>query len=106
MKSLIQTVAIAIAVALAFPIASFAQSNEPATRAQVQVQLAPLEQAGYDTAGDHPHDAAGIQVTETSVDQHGDISGGYGGVDDGASQSGAGIHSPNDVGLKSIYIKH
>lgn len=74
MKSLIQTAA--VVVLLALPIASFAQSNEPVTRAQVQAQLAPLPPI------------APLEQT------------------DGTSQSGIGIHSLDNVGLKSIYIKH
>jgi hypothetical protein len=104
MKSLIQTGA--IVVALAFPIASFAQSSESATPAQVQVQVAPLEQTGYNTTGDHAHGPVEIKVAEASVDQPGDASAAYGGVVDGASQSSTGIHALYDVGLKSIYIKH
>ncbi|KAA0998276.1 DUF4148 domain-containing protein [Paraburkholderia panacisoli] len=104
MNSLVQTAA--LVVALALPIASFAQSNEPATHAQVQAQLAQLAQAGYDTAGDSTHDPAGIQVAEAGVDRQRDASAGYGGGADGASQSGAGMHPLYDVGLKSIYIKH
>jgi hypothetical protein len=77
MKSLIQTAA--VAVLLALPIASFAQSNEPATRAQVQAQLAQLPPT----------------VSLAPLEQA-----------DGASQSGIGIHSLNNIGLKSIYIKH
>jgi hypothetical protein len=46
MKLLIQTVA--LAAALVAPIASFAQSNGPVTRAQVRAELVQLEQAGYD----------------------------------------------------------
>jgi hypothetical protein len=102
-KSLIQTAG--IIVALAFPIACFAQSNESTTPAQVQVQLAPLEQAGYNTA-DHAHARVEIQVAEAGIDQPGDASAGYGGVVDGASQSSTGIHSLYDVGLKSIYVRH
>jgi len=104
MKSLIQTAA--IAVALVFPIASFAQSNESARPAQMQVQLAPLEQTGYNTTVDQAGERAEIQIAGTSPHQPGDASAGYGGVVDSASQSSAGIHSLYDVGLKSIYIKH
>ena len=104
MKSLILTAAVAIPLAL--PIASFAQSNEPATRAEVQAQIAKLEQAGYHPAGDHTHYPARIQAAEASVDLQRDASAGYGGIADGASQSGTVIQSQYDVGLKSIYIKH
>ncbi|WP_062132425.1 DUF4148 domain-containing protein [Paraburkholderia monticola] len=55
MKSLIRTAA--VTVLLALPIASFAQSHRPATRAQQQTQVTPLEQAGYNGAEiDSPHD--------------------------------------------------
>lgn len=104
MKALIQTVG--IVVALAFPIASFAKSNESATPAQVQVQLAPLTQAGYDTTADHPHARAEIQLAQTGIDQPGEASSGYGGVVDGVFQSSTGTHTLHDEGLKSIYIKH
>jgi hypothetical protein len=104
MKSLIQIAA--VAVALAFPIASFAQSNEPATPAQVQVQFAPLEQTGDHAGGDPTYYAVGIEVAEIAVDRQRDASAGYGGVVEGASQSSTGIHSLYDVGSKSIYIRH
>jgi hypothetical protein len=104
MKSLIQTAA--LAVALALPIAAFAQSNQPVTRAEVQAQLTQLEQAGYKPGGDHATYPAGIQAAEARVARQDAGSAGYGGVADSTSQSGAGIHPLYDVGLKSIYIKH
>ena len=48
MKSLIQ--AVVVAAALVAPVASFAQSNAPVTRAQVRAELAQLEKAGYNPA--------------------------------------------------------
>jgi uncharacterized membrane protein len=45
MKSLIQ--AVVVAAALAAPVAVFAQSNAPLTRAQVRAELVQLEKAGY-----------------------------------------------------------
>lgn len=39
--------AVAFAVVLAAPAASFAQSNQPVTRAQLRAELAQLERAGY-----------------------------------------------------------
>ena len=44
MKSLIQ--AVVVAAALAAPVAVFAQSNAPLTRAQVRAELIRLEKAG------------------------------------------------------------
>lgn len=46
MKTLTQAVAVAIALATAAPIASFAQSNPPATRAQVKAELSQLASVG------------------------------------------------------------
>lgn len=66
MKSLIQ--AVVIAVAIAAPVASFAQSNQPLTRAEVRAQLVQLEQAGYSPArGRDPYYPADIQAAEAKV---------------------------------------
>jgi Domain of unknown function (DUF4148) len=46
MKSLIY--AVPVAAVFAAPVVSFAQSNEPVTRAQVLAELVELEQVGYD----------------------------------------------------------
>lgn len=48
MKSLIY--AVPAAAVFAAPVVSFAQSNEPVTRAQVRAELVELEQVGYDPA--------------------------------------------------------
>ena len=83
MKSLIQTAAVVIALAL--PVASFAQSTEPATQT---------------------HSTASIQVARAGAAPQDDASAGYGGVADDASQSGSAIHSLYDIGLQSIYTRH
>ncbi|MEM5342794.1 DUF4148 domain-containing protein [Paraburkholderia azotifigens] len=102
MKTLIQTAAVAMALAL--PVAAFAQSNAPVTRADVQAQLEQLESAGYNPAADKVHYPAGIEAAQARIDaQHTD---GYGGVADGSSQAGAGFHPQYDVGMKSIYVGH
>ena len=44
MKSLIE--AVVIAALIAAPLAAFAQSNQPVTRAQVRAELVQLEKAG------------------------------------------------------------
>ena len=51
MKTLIS--AVVVAAALVAPVASFAQSNQPLTRAEVRAQLVQLEKAGYNPIGDH-----------------------------------------------------
>lgn len=66
MKSFIQ--AVAIAAVLAVPVASFAQSNQPVTRAQVRAELAQLEQAGYNPShGRDPYYPSDIQAAQARV---------------------------------------
>jgi hypothetical protein len=89
MKSLIK--AVAVALVLAAPVASFAQSNQPLTRAQVRAELVQLEKAGYNptTANDYDY-PANIQAAEARVAaQNGAAqNSGYGPSVSGASQSG------------------
>ena len=84
MKSLVK--ALAVAAMLAAPLASFAQSNQPLTRAEVKAQLVALEKAGYNPAfvndAAYPHD---IQAAEARVAAQNSV----GGAASGASQSGA-----------------
>ena len=106
MKSLIK--AVALAVVIAAPVASFAQSNQPVTRAQVRAELAQLNQAGYH-AGDHdPYYPRNIQAAEARVAaQNGTATAAtaaaadVGGTVGGASRSGAPAAAP---GTKSIYF--
>jgi FlaG/FlaF family flagellin (archaellin) len=71
--------AVAIAVVLAAPVASFAQVNHPLTRAQVQAHIVELENAGYDPGfvndGEYPHD---VQAAEARVAAHNRSTGGAG----------------------------
>ncbi len=84
MKSLIQ--AVAVAVALVVPVASFAQSNAPVTRAQVRAELVQLEQAGYRPgAANDPHYPDDLLAAEAKVAAQNNA---VGGVVDGASASG------------------
>ncbi|MDR6410233.1 DUF4148 domain-containing protein [Paraburkholderia terricola] len=103
MKSLIQ--AVVIAAALAAPVASFAQSNQPVTRAQVRAELIQLEKAGYQPGRDDPHYPADIQAAQARVDaQNGTAQpaqSGYGGVGSGSSQVGRAAAAN---GQKSIYF--
>jgi hypothetical protein len=97
MKSLIQ--AVAVAVALVVPVASFAQSNSPVTRAQVRAELVQLEKAGYHVGdGDHTNYPQEIQAAEAKVAaQQVAENGGYGGVASGSSDAG----QPRDVRVSS-----
>ncbi|KAH0437172.1 hypothetical protein KCU90_g3930, partial [Aureobasidium melanogenum] len=86
MKSLIK--AIALVVVIAAPVASFAQTEQPLTRAEVKAQLIQIEQAGYNPAasGDstYPGD---IQAAEARVAAQHDTTG-YGSSANGSSQTG------------------
>ena len=86
MKSLIS--AVVVAAALVAPVASFAQSNQPLTRAEVRAQLVQLEKAGYNPATANVDDyPANIQAAEARVAaQNGS---GYGSATNGSSQAGS-----------------
>jgi cytochrome c556 len=87
MKSLIQ--AVVVAAALAAPVAVFAQSNQPVTRAQVRAELVQLEKAGYNPAhGEDPYYPADIQAAEAKVAAQNGATSGYGGVVSGSSEAG------------------
>jgi hypothetical protein len=87
MKSLIQTVA--VAVALIVPVASFAQSNAPVTRAQVRAELVQLEKAGWRPgAGADPHYPDDLLAAEAKVAAANGATSGYGGVAAGTSDAG------------------
>jgi hypothetical protein len=84
MNSLIK--AVAIALVLAAPVASFAQSSQPVTRAEVRADLARVEQAGYDPH-DWVHYPQNIQAAEARVAaQQGNAA--YGSGSQGASETG------------------
>jgi hypothetical protein len=109
MKSLIQ--AVAIAAVLATPVAAFAQSNQPLTRAEVRAQLVQIEQAGYSPArGRDPYYPTDIQAAEARVAaQNGTAQAeatGYGPATNGSSQSGQRAEvavSPYSV---PVYVGH
>jgi hypothetical protein len=94
MKSLIS--AVVVAAALVAPVASFAQSNQPVTRAQVRAELIQLEKAGYDPVGDQTDYPANLQAAQARVNaQNGTTAqaanSGYGAAMAGSSQAGRAI---------------
>ncbi|RKF50797.1 DUF4148 domain-containing protein [Paraburkholderia fungorum] len=103
MKSLIQ--AVVIAAVLAAPVASFAQSNQPVTRAQVRAELIQLEKAGYQPGRADPYYPADIQAAQNRVvAQNGtaqSTESSFGGVVSGSSQAG---HPVPVNGPKSVYF--
>ncbi len=74
----------AVAIAFAAPVASFAQSNQPLTRADVREQIVQLEKAGYNPGfvSDSRY-SADVQAAQARIDAQS----AYGGVSDGAVQS-------------------
>jgi opacity protein-like surface antigen len=98
MKSLIK--AVALAVVIAAPVASFAQSNQPVTRAEVKAQLRQLEQAGYDPAAStdasYPADiqAAEARVAAQNATAQAGTTG-YGPSASGSSQAGRNANVEN-----------
>jgi hypothetical protein len=89
MKSLIK--AVALAVVIAAPVASFAQSNQPLTRAEVRSQLVQIEKAGYypGRTGRDPYYPEDIQAAEARVAAANGSTNSVGGAVSGSSESGA-----------------
>lgn len=101
MKSLIQ--AVAVAVAIVAPVVSFAQSNAPVTRAQVRAELAQLEKAGYSPArGDDANYPDNVLAAEAKVAAQNSA---VGGIANGSAASGAPVAAhPAYDGMKSVYF--
>ena len=110
MKSLIQ--AVVVAAVLATPFASFAQSSQPVTRAQVRAELIQLEKAGYNPGNSsdayYPNNilAAQRRVDEQNAVAQADTSG-YGAASNGSSQAGVRAVIPAPAtGPSSVYFGH
>jgi hypothetical protein len=111
MKSLIKVVA--VAAALALPVACFAQSapqsaQQPADTGEY-VQIIQVEEIGYAPAADQNQPAAAAAPAQAPSHDAAQAANadGYGGVASGSSKSGAPAFSPvNDIGLNSIYQHH
>ena len=100
MKSLIQ--AVVIAAAISAPVAVFAQSNAPVTRAEVKAQLIQFEQAGgrVNTAND-PNYPEDVQAAQARVNAQNGNNEGFGGVQAGSSASGAPTEA---AGVKPVFF--
>jgi Tfp pilus assembly protein PilE len=107
MKSLIK--AVAIAAVLAIPAVSFAQSNQPVTRAQVRAELVQLEKAGYNPAeADQTNYPADLQAAEARVaaNEAKVQSSGYGSATNGVSQSGQRADVQFGATSQSVFQHH
>ena len=96
MKSLIE--AVVIAALISAPLAAFAQSNQPVTRAQVRAELIQLEKAGYNPATANDDDyPSNIQAAEARVaaQKSAAQTSGYGSASNGSSQAGSRSDTTN-----------
>jgi Ni/Co efflux regulator RcnB len=97
MKTLVHTVC-AVAV-MGVPIASMAQSDSTLTRAQVQAEIAQLQQAGYNPANANTVDfPANMQAAGPGAPGQ---SSGYGPGMSGTSQMG---HPASTSGVKPVFF--
>lgn len=101
MKTLIH--AAIVATVLSTPAFSFAQSNNPLTRAQVRAELVELERAGYHVGDDDPHYPDAIQAAEAHVAAQHAIFDAYGGIRNQSSVSGAPVTDPAQADPKRLY---
>jgi hypothetical protein len=105
MKSLVQ--AVAVAAVLSIPAVSFAQSNQPLTRAEVKAQLVQIEKAGYEPGRDDRSYPTDVLAAEARIaSQNSAAASGYGGAVDTTSASAAPVHSAVGDNDRSVYNGH
>jgi hypothetical protein len=86
MKSFFE--AVAIAALITAPLAAFAQSEQPVTRAQVRADLVQVEKAGYNP-NDWMHYPENIQAAEARIAAEKQTNASsYGAGSNGSSQTG------------------
>ncbi|SPB13570.1 membrane protein [Caballeronia novacaledonica] len=93
-----------IAAAVALPALSFAQSNQPVTRAEVRAQLVELQKAGYNPASDQTQYPQNIQAALSRIDAAKGLTA-YGAPVSGTSASGARSTDTTVVGLGPVFAK-
>lgn len=99
---LIQSMIVAAVVAI--PALSFAQSNQPLTRADVRAQLVELQKAGYSPASDHTQYPKNIEAAQARVNAgHVASASSYGPSVSGTSVSGSRATGTDVIGLGAIY---
>ena len=92
MKSLIE--AAVIAALITAPLAAFAQSSEPLTRAEVRADLVKVEKAGYNP-NDWIHYPENIQAAEARVAAE------HGGAQTEATSYGSGSNGSSQAGQRA-----
>ncbi|SIT35804.1 conserved exported hypothetical protein [Paraburkholderia ribeironis] len=95
-----------VAAVLAIPALSFAQSNQPLTRAEVRAQLVELQNAGYNPASDQAQYPKNIEAAQARLNARKSLSASSYGAST-ADTSAWGSHDAQaDVsGLGPIYAK-
>ncbi|WP_321796915.1 DUF4148 domain-containing protein [Caballeronia sp. J97] len=93
-----------VAAVLALPVLSFAQSNQPITRAQVRAQLVELQKAGYNPASDQTQYPQNIQAAQARVDAANGLTA-YGAPVSGGFASGARSTDTDVIGLGPVFAK-
>ncbi|MFM0338927.1 DUF4148 domain-containing protein [Paraburkholderia fungorum] len=95
-----------VAAVVALPALSFAQSNQPLTRAEVRAQLVELQKAGYNPASDQTQYPRNIEAAQARVNAQQNLSASsYGSSTAGSSASGSHVADSQVVGLGPIYAK-
>jgi Domain of unknown function (DUF4148) len=91
--------------AIAAPTLSFAQINQaPITRAQVNAELARMEQAGYDPTEVSVYYPADVQAAEAKIEkQKQQAAGGIGGIAEGGT-SASGTHTERHASATSSCV--
>jgi hypothetical protein len=101
---LVQSLVVATLVAI--PALSFAQVNQPLTRADVRAQLVELERAGYNPAGDQTQYPKNIEAAQARLSAHQSLSASsYGGTAAGTSASSSRNTQSDVIGLDAVYAK-
>lgn len=95
-----------IAAVMALPVVSFAQSNQPLTRAEVRAQRVELQKAGYNPASDEAQYPINIEAVQARVDaQQNIVNSSYGAASGFASAAGASAKAHDVIGLGPIYAR-
>lgn len=101
---LIQSLVVAAVVAV--PALSFAQSNQPLTRAEVRAQLVELQSVGYNPASDSTQYPRNIEVAQARLNAQTSLSvSSYGASTAGTSAAGSRAAQTDVIGLGPVYAK-
>ena len=101
---LVQSLVVAAVVAI--PALSFAQSNQPLTRAEVRAQLVELQSVGYNPASDQAQYPKNIEAAQARLNAQKSLSASsYGAATAGTSAWGSHDAPAAVIGLGSIYAK-